>query len=93
MPRGWKPLLLMWDPHDPGSVEDRTRSVERTSAAQWTTSRVVDHVTRFYLESGDFNGVPAWQLAEDTPVSADRARCLLASLIRKGKLSAVFADR
>ncbi len=56
-------------------------------------SRVVDHVTRFYLESGDFNGVPAWQLAEDISVSADRARCLIASLIREGKLSAVFGDR
>lgn len=56
-------------------------------------SRVVDYVTRFYLESGDFNGVPAWQLAEDVGMSPDRSRHVIASLITDGKLSAVFSDR
>lgn len=57
-----------------------------------TQDELVDAVVRHYLESGDFNGLPAHALIEDRVVALDELKHLLRALIERGMLSLNFGD-
>lgn len=61
-----------------------------------TANVVLDTVTKFYLESGDFNGIPLAELLDDVAEAAamtnDAVMSMLAVLVAEQKVSLVFSD-
>ncbi len=57
-----------------------------------STPQVQERVTRFYLDSSGFNGIPAYTLQTDLGVDPRQLKAVLAELIQAGLVSAVFGD-
>lgn len=55
--------------------------------------RLLDRVTRFYVESKDFNGIPAWLAAKDLGLKAAVLRLHASQLVQEGHITPVFRDR
>jgi len=55
-------------------------------------AHVSERITRFYLESHDFNGIPADTLLKEFGGDPQELKTILAGLIKVGDISAVFGD-
>lgn len=56
------------------------------------TNALLDEITRFYLESRDFNGIPAPLLTHKLNVTNDQLAERLVPLVTQGFVSVVFGD-
>ncbi|HXT17129.1 MAG TPA: hypothetical protein VN706_15915 [Gemmatimonadaceae bacterium] len=57
-----------------------------------TSDELVDSTASYYLESGDFNGLPAYGVVGKSVASLDELTGLLRPLIERGVLSVNFGD-
>jgi len=56
------------------------------------SEQVLELVTRFYLDSHDFNGIPADRLLAEFGANPEELKTILSELIRTERISAVFGD-
>jgi len=70
----------------------RTPGASRTVGAM-DKDQILERVVRFYLESSDFNGIPAWQLMQEYQQTNDVLKGILRELIESGSVAANFGDR
>jgi hypothetical protein len=52
--------------------------------------KVLNSVTKFYLESHDFNGYPAYKLQEEYRLSNDEAKALIEELVSSGQVDVML---
>jgi hypothetical protein len=53
---------------------------------------IVKSITKFYLESGDFNGYPVYRLKEEFGLSDTEAKGVIRDLIKSRKIDGVFGN-
>lgn len=54
---------------------------------------MLERIVQFYIESGDFNGMPLSRLLEESGHDPDELREKVATLVREGSISINFGDR
>ena len=63
-----------------------------TQTNQNNTSAILEEVTRFYIESRDFNGIPVFELTRKFDLTDQQLADDLSSLVKQGQVSIIFAD-
>ena len=53
---------------------------------------ILERITEFYLESGDFNGLPVRNIVQVFRLEESQLKSILTALIREDKISLAFGD-
>ncbi len=59
---------------------------------QESQTNILQMVTEFYLDSGDFNGLPVYRTLESSQLSRDKCKQLLFNLIGERKIDLIFGS-